>query len=122
MKLLVAALGLLLFASPPSPETEASLTGFSPERDAWERDYEKRFLALPQPDECGAILRELTRTPHLAGTDGNARVAAFLAAEYKKAGFDVTMPSYEVLLSYPKTAKIEILGEPDVALGRGEPP
>ncbi len=121
MKLLVAAVGLLLAASPPSPETEASLTGFSPERDAWQRDYEKRFLALPQPEECGAILRELTRTPHLAGTDGNARVAAFLAAEYKKAGFDVTMPSYEVLLSYPKTAKIEILGEPDVALGRGEP-
>jgi|RhiMetdeSRZDD1v2_1073273.scaffolds.fasta_scaffold16195_4 N-acetylated-alpha-linked acidic dipeptidase len=122
MRLLVAALGLLLFASPPSPETEAPLTGFSAERDAWQRDYEKRFLALPQPDECGAILRELTKTPHLAGTDGNARVAAFLAAEYRKAGFDVSTPSYDVLLSYPKSAKLEILGEPGVALGRGEPP
>jgi N-acetylated-alpha-linked acidic dipeptidase len=114
-------LAILLAASPPLPDGEI-LTGFSPERDAWQRDYEKRFLALPQPDECGAILRELTKTPHLAGTDGNARVAAFLAAEYKKAGFEVTTPSYDVLLSYPKTAKIEILGEPDVPLGRGEPP
>ena len=122
MKLLVAALGLLLAASPPAPETEASLTGFSPERNAWQRDYERRFLSLPQPEECGVILRELTRTPHLAGTEGNARVAAFLAAEYKKAGFEVTTPSYDVLLSYPKTHRIEILGEPEVALGRGEPP
>src|SRR5262249_39710254 len=31
-------------------------------------------------------------------------------------------PSYDVLLSYPKSAKIEIQGEPGVALGRGEPP
>src|SRR5262245_14067977 len=56
MRFVVAALGLLVAAN-PAPETEVALTGFSPERDAWQRDYEKRFLALPQPDECGAILR-----------------------------------------------------------------
>ena len=105
-------------ASPPGPR----LTGFTPERSGWQREYEKRFLALPQPEECGAILRELTRTPHLAGTPGNERVAEFLAAEYRKAGFEVAMPAYEVLLSYPQSAKLEIVGEPDVPLGRGEPP
>ncbi len=114
-------LTLLLASSPASPPA-APLTGFSPERGSWQREYEKRFLALPQPEECGEILRELTRTPHVAGTPGNARVADFLAAEYKKAGFEVETPTYDVLLSYPKSAKIELVGEPGVALGRGEEP
>lgn len=113
---------LLLAAGPAPPEGETPLTGFSPDRNAWQREYEKRLLALPRPEECGAILRELTRTPHLAGTEGNARVAEFLAVEYRKAGFEVSTPSYDVLLSYPKSAKLEIVGEPGVPLGRGEPP
>lgn len=112
---------LLASASPASPP-EPLLSGFTPERNGWQREYEKRFLALPRPEECGEILRELTRTPHLAGTPGNERVAEFLAAEYRKAGFEVAMPAYEVLLSYPQSAKLEIVGEPNVPLGRGEPP
>lgn len=111
-----------VLAAPTAPPAEAPITGFKPDSSVREREYERRLLALPQPEECGAILRELTRTPHLAGTDGNARVAEFLAAEYRKAGFDVQTPSYDVLLSYPQSAKIEIVGEPEVRLGRGEEP
>ncbi|HEX4440371.1 MAG TPA: hypothetical protein VH854_09900, partial [Thermoanaerobaculia bacterium] len=78
------AFGLLALvgaASPPqTPETTAAttLTGFSAPRTGWQRDYEKRFLAIPRGEECDATLRELTRTPHLAGTEGNARVADWL--------------------------------------------
>lgn len=122
MKRLVMALAVGLVGAWSPPAAPPILPGFTPARSAWEREYERRLLALPQPEECGAILRELTRTPHLAGTEGNARVADFLAAEYRKAGFEVEMPTYEVLLSYPRSAKLEIVGEPDVALARGEDP
>ena len=122
MKVFALAQALGLAAALADPTAPTPLRGFTPSRSAWERDYEKRFVALPQPDECGAILRELTRTPHLAGTEGNARVADFLAAEYKKAGFEVETPSYDVLLSYPRSAKLEIVGEPDVVLARAEEP
>jgi N-acetylated-alpha-linked acidic dipeptidase len=115
------AAGLLLAVGTAAPARE-SVTGFSPARAKWERDYERRLLELPQPAECDAILRELTRTPHVAGTDANARVADFLAAEYRKAGFAVETPTYDVLLSYPRSARLEIVGEPDVALGRPEEP
>jgi len=98
------------------------LTGFSPERAKWQREYESRLLLLPQPSECGELLRELTRRPHLAGTEGGARVAAFIADEFRKAGLTVEMPSYEVLLSYPKSARLTIVGEPEVRLGRPEEP
>jgi N-acetylated-alpha-linked acidic dipeptidase len=114
----------LLLAWRPAPPPAAPLTGFSPSRSAWQRDYERRLIERPRPEECGAILRELTRTPHVAGTAGNARVAEFLAAEYRKAGFEVETPSYDVLLSYPRSARIELVGagEPPMPLGRGEEP
>jgi N-acetylated-alpha-linked acidic dipeptidase len=119
VKIGTAAASLLLaagIAAPPSPP----FSGFSDARAKRERDYESRLLALPRPEECGEILRELTRTPHVAGTDGNARVAEFLAAEYRKAGFTVETPTYDVLLSYPRSARLEIVGEPGVVLGRPE--
>jgi N-acetylated-alpha-linked acidic dipeptidase len=122
--LAAAALTALLAAGIPaaSPSPPAPPTGFTPSRGAWERDYERRFLALPRPEECGEVLRELTRTPHLAGTEGNARVGDWLAREYARAGFEVRTPTYDVLLSYPRSARLEIVGEPDVALGRPEEP
>jgi N-acetylated-alpha-linked acidic dipeptidase len=119
-----AAVAVLLGALAVSagPSSVPPLTGFSPARSRWQREYERRLLALPQPSECEAIHRELTRTPHIAGTEGNTRVAEYLAAEYRKAGWDVTMPAYDVLLSYPKSARLEILANPPIALARGELP
>jgi hypothetical protein len=49
-------------------------------------------------------------------------VAAFIADEFRKAGLTDEMPSYEVLLSYPKSARLTIVGEPEVRLGRPEEP
>jgi N-acetylated-alpha-linked acidic dipeptidase len=115
-----ALLAALALSAGPAPAP--TLTGFTPTRAQWQRDFERRLLALPQPAECREIHREITRSPRVAGTDANARVAEYLAAEYRKAGWSVETPTYEVLLSYPVSAKLEIVGEPSVALARGELP
>jgi N-acetylated-alpha-linked acidic dipeptidase len=119
-RLTLAALSLSLVAA--SGPSAADRHGFSAGRAAWEEEYERRLTALPKPEECGALLRELTRTPHLAGTPENERVARFIAEEYRKAGLDVELPSYDVLLSYPKSRKLEIVGEPEIVLARPEEP
>jgi len=110
---------LLVSAAPTLPPGPA---GFTPTRAKWQLEYERRLLALPRPEECDALSRELTRTPHLAGTDGGRRVADFVAAEFRKAGLKVETPTYDVLLSYPKSASLTIVGEPDVHLARSEEP
>jgi len=115
-------LAALAVSAGPVSSPPPSLTGFTPQRSAWQREFEQRLLTLPQPSECEEIHREVTRAPHIAGTEGNSRVAEYLAAEYKKAGWDVEMPAYDVLLSYPKSAALEIVAEPSIALARGEPP
>ncbi len=118
----VPMLAILAVQAGPEIPRSPTLTGFTPKRAAWQRDYEQRLFRLPRPEECEEIHREITRAPHVAGTDGNARVAEYLAAEYRKAGWSVEMPSYEVLLSYPRSATLEIVGEPDVPLARREEP
>ena len=114
-----AALLLLAATVMKSPTPPA---GFAPERAKWQLEYERRLVALPQPQECDALLHELTRTPHVAGTDGARRVADFVAAEFRKAGLKVETPTYDVLLSYPKSASLTIVGEPEVRLARSEEP
>ena len=99
-----------------------SLAGFAPDRAAWEREYERKLLALVSPQECGTLLREITRTPHLAGTEGDKRVADLVEREFRAAGLQVQRPSYDVLLSYPVSAKLSIVGEPQVLLARPEEP
>ena len=117
--LVLALLGCLLALAPAAKEPPR-LKGFVPSRSAWERQYEARLEALTKPEESDALLRELTRTPHLAGTQENERVAAFLARELEKAGLQVEMPAYDVLLSYPRSASLQIVGEENVALARPE--
>jgi N-acetylated-alpha-linked acidic dipeptidase len=111
-----AAAGLAVLAG----ESGGPLRGFRPARAAWERNYEERLARLPAASECGEFLQTLTREPHVAGTPGNERVANFIAAEYRRAGLEVEMPSYDVLLSYPKSASLEIEGEPAIRLPRAE--
>jgi N-acetylated-alpha-linked acidic dipeptidase len=118
---LLALLLPWLISQAGAPPSDAALTGFTPARAVWQREYERRLLALPTPAECDALLRELTREPHVAGTPGNERVARFIAEEFRKAGLEVSTPTYDVLLSYPKSAALTIVGEP-VALARTEDP
>lgn len=118
-------LAVLLLLSAPAPAADRgipSLRGFSSTRAAWQLEYERRLLALPRPEECGQLLRELTREPHLAGTAGGRRVADLIAEEFRRAGLAVETPTYEVLLSYPRRASLAIVGEPSVRLARPEEP
>ncbi|MEO8432455.1 MAG: M28 family metallopeptidase [Acidobacteriota bacterium] len=116
------AAALVAVAGAAAAPSRTALRGFSPTRAAQELDLERRLTELPQPSECGALLREITSTPHLAGTDGGRRVADLVAREFAAAGLEVETPRYDVLLSYPKRAELEIVGEPSVRLARAEEP
>ena len=48
----------------------------------------RRLLALPEPARCQAHHRELTRTPHTAGTEGGRRVAEYVAARFREYGLE----------------------------------
>ena len=52
------------------------------------------------------VYRQYTRYPHLAGTEGEARLAAELYDTWTRQGLDyVTTDTYDVLLSYPNRSE-----------------
>lgn len=65
-------------------------------------------------------LAELSRRPHVAGTPENRRQAERLAARYREHGLEVTTSEYEVLLSYPKEASLELVSPVAASLAAPE--
>src|SRR5438128_7955326 len=106
----------------PSERTTPGLLGFTPEHARREREVEAAFLALPDPARCEAHHRELTRAPHTAGTDGARRVAEYVAARFREYGLETEVPSYDVLLSYPRAVEVEMVAPRRERLARREEP
>jgi N-acetylated-alpha-linked acidic dipeptidase len=115
MALLAPALLLALAA----PE-EAALLGFTPDSSRRQREVERAFLALPSPARCEAFHRELTRTPHVAGTEGSKRVADEVSRRFREAGLETEVVTYDVLLSRPRAVEVELVAPRRVVLANRE--
>ena len=120
-------LALLLLAAappaPPPPAADAALRGFSPERSAWQRDYERRLMELPKPAECDALLRELTREPHTAPEHPatSAWRNSSPTSSGRRASRSRRRPTTSSCLTR-RARSLEIVGEPSVKLARTEEP
>jgi len=75
-----------------------SMPGFTPSGAEQQREVEKQFLSLPQPDQFREHLRLLTREPHVAGTPANKRVADYMQEAMENAGFRVEQHPYDIYL------------------------
>jgi len=92
---------------------EAGLMGFTPESSRRQRETEAAFLSLPQAERCEAHHRELTKSPHTAGTEGARRVAAYVAEQFRQYGLETEVVTYDVLLSSARAVQVEMTG-PDL--------
>ena len=132
MRIAVALLGFVLFASsaPAQDQINASHRapapsgiplGFSRESYATQQRWENRFLALPNPKMCQKYLRQLTREPHVAGTEGDRRITQYIFDEFQRAGLKPEIVEYRVLLSYPKKVELELVEPARIKLANPEP-
>jgi N-acetylated-alpha-linked acidic dipeptidase len=99
---------LLLLAAAAAGADEGPLLGFTPDSSRRQREVEAAFLALPAPERCEAQHRELTRTPHTAGTEGARRVAAYVADRFREYGLETEVVTYDVLLSSARAVQVEM--------------
>jgi len=130
-RLTAAALSLLL-AVPARAASDAPPLGFTVSSAVRQREVEAALLALPSAARCEAQHAQLTRAPHVAGTEGSRRVAEEVASRMREAGLETEVVSYDVLLSSPRRVAVELvaprparLARPEAALpedpGSGEP-
>ena len=96
--------------------------GFDPASFKSERKWENEFLRLPDPKHCGRFLRQLTSIPHVAGSPGDHQVTQWIFDEFKRDGLNPKIVEYKVLLSYPRSIKVELVSPTRVELAHPEPP
>ena len=113
---LIPVLALLLvpiavFAQSPAKGSQgASILGFSPASAVAEHKTEATFEGLPSPEKAREWHRLFTREPHPAASEENNRLAEFLAAEWRKQGWEeVTLRRYDVLHSSPRSVSLEMV-------------
>jgi N-acetylated-alpha-linked acidic dipeptidase len=118
----VAAAPLILALAAASALASDPLLGFTAEGARRQRALEAVFLGIPQAARCEALHRELTAAPHVAGTEGARRVVDRVAREFRAAGLDTEIESYDVLLSYPRTVEVEMTAPRKAVLANREAP
>ena len=90
-----------------SAEAGPPALGFSPRAWKEERLIERRFSGFLDPERISRTHAVLTAEPHRAGTPGSRRVAEFILAEARKAGFKAEIVQYQFYNSHPGPRRIE---------------
>jgi len=107
MKKLSALFACALLASTAPAQRFTGYSGASSER---EREVEKALEALPSPENVRRFHRYLTAEPHPAGSERNHELARYVAAEWKRQGWqDVAIHRYDVYTSVPRQVTLEMV-------------
>ncbi len=106
-----ANLGILLLLAVAGSAAQApSMIGFAPGGAAAQRKLEATFTSLPSPEGAKAFHRFFTAEPHPAASARNNELAHYIADTWRKQGLEtVTLHRYDVLNSFPRSVRLEMV-------------
>ena len=95
----------------------SNIYGFTARSAVRERSIERRFLALPSPDNARDVHAFLTAEPHVAGSPRDRVLADWVRDRWREYGLEqVEIVEHEVLLPYATDVVVEMstsrAGEP----------
>ncbi|MGH9794376.1 MAG: hypothetical protein ACRD5G_06365, partial [Candidatus Acidiferrales bacterium] len=86
------------------------MMGYTPRRAAEQRKLEAKYAAIPSAAAARKHHRFFTAEPHPAGSERNNELARHIAEVWEQQGLeDVTIHRYDVLSSYPREVKLEMV-------------
>jgi N-acetylated-alpha-linked acidic dipeptidase len=106
--IIIAALAVTAVASRVQGADEP-LYGFSSATSTAQRDWEKRFKAIPSPQIMRDTMRRLSARPHHVGSPYDKDNAEWILARFRCWGLDAHIEQYEVLFPTPKTRVVELI-------------
>ena len=107
--------------SPRSDET-VSLDGFSSQHSHSERDWERKFRALPSAEKQSDYMRLLTARPHHVGSAYDKQNAEWILSKFKEWGLDAHIETFKVLFPTPKRRGLELIAPSHYVAKLEEPP
>src|SRR5437773_6618975 len=100
-RLILCVLGVLCVQSARLLTQTSQIYGFTLRSSTAERAIERRFLALPSPDNAREAHAFLTAEPHVAGSPRDRALAEWVRDRWREDGLDdVEIVEHQVLLPY----------------------
>ena len=98
------------------------MLGFSSTALVHERDSEAAFVKNLSIESISYLHREVTKRPHMAGSEASMAVAETIRKSLEIAGLVTEVHEFEVLLSTPKSIGVELTAPAREPLSVREPP
>jgi len=106
---MIAAMVVAASASRAQSADDEILYGFTPATSKTQREWEKRFHAIPSPQIMRDTMQRLSARPHHVGSPYDRDNAEWILARFKAWGLDAHIEQYEVLFPTPKTRAVEMI-------------
>ncbi len=113
--MLVALLAL------PVSINDAPMRGFTAASARAERDWERRFLAIPDPDSLREAMRVLSARPHHLGSARDSANAVWIRDRIRGWGLQAEIETFHVLFPTPLQRVVELIGPRRFAARLREP-
>ena len=105
----LAIVALLLLAA-AWRQPAAAPFGFSASRASRHAELERQFRARPSPSRLRDVHRFLTSEPHVAGSERDRELAAFVRERFRQCGLEeIVTTTHDVLLPRPIETAVEIV-------------
>jgi len=107
--LILCVLGVLCVQSARLLTQTSQIYGFTLRSSTAERAIERRFLALPSPDNAREAHAFLTAEPHVAGSPRDRALAEWVRDRWREYGLEqIAITEHEVLLPYATDVGVEM--------------
>jgi N-acetylated-alpha-linked acidic dipeptidase len=104
------ALPVALLAVAPATAREGdAIRGYTAESAKVEREWERKFRAIPDPARLREAMRRLSARPHHLGSPYGKDNAEWLRAQYASYGFEATIERFDVLFPTPIERVLEMV-------------
>ena len=104
------------------PVSEPGLAGFSDAAARVEREWEAKFRAIPDPARLRADVQRLSARPHAVGSAYDKDNAEWILAQFKAAGLDAHIETFDVLFPTPIERRLEMTAPTTFVATLQEPP
>ncbi|MFO8174039.1 MAG: M20/M25/M40 family metallo-hydrolase [Longimicrobiales bacterium] len=98
-----------------APVCGQQISGFSASESARQRELEAELVGNIQPPLLEELNRDMSREPHVAGSEAQRWVAEYILSRFEGWGLDAAFSTYEVYLPWPTEVSLTLLtpGEND---------
>src|SRR5688572_605005 len=102
---------VLCLLIPPAAHSQQApgLRGFTNAAAAAQLDRERRFQAVPAPDNLRDYMRAISAEPHHAGAPGSRKVAEYILDKFKSWGLNAAIEEAEALMPFPVERVVELV-------------